>query len=185
MTSTIYKFAIGAALSLSFLGTASAAQTVVDFEDVYSGPFEGSYKGMTGWYDIGHVRSSDSDYGEGNYHFQGFGGTLTFDNAPVVFKSMLYNIWAATGIVPTYDLYYKDQLVYAATVDAEKQPLVGLYLVTSGYSGLVDRIHLYGTSDGFVVDNFTYAAAPVPEPESWLMLMAGLGAMAGYLRRKK
>ena len=185
MTSTIYKFAIGAALSLSFLGAAGAAQTVIDFEDFYSGPFEASYKGMTGWDTIGQVRSSDSEYGEGNYLFQGFGGSLTFDNAPVVFKSMLYNIWAATGNVPTYDLYYKDQLVYAATVDAETQPQVGLYLVTSGYSGLVDRIHLYGTSDGFVIDNFTYATAPVPEPESWLMLLAGLGVLAGYSRRRR
>lgn len=183
MTKTFYKLVLGASLSLGICATTSAAQTVVDFEDFYSGNSQGSYKGVTGWGSMGSTSTSGDGTGSGDYYFHGFGGTLTFDNAPVVFDGMLYNIWAGSGIVPTYDLYYKDQRVFAGSVDAATQPF-GLYWLASGYSGRVDRIDFYGTSDGFAVDNFTYSAAPVPEPESWLMLLAGLGALAGYSRRR-
>ena len=139
---------------------------------------------MTGWDSIGSVSDSGYGTGIGNFYFHGFGGTLTFDNAPVVFDGMAYNIWAGSGTVPTYDLFYKNQRVFDGSVDAGTQPF-GLYWVTSGYSGPVDRIDFYGTSDGFAVDNFTYSTAPVPEPETWLMLLAGLGVLASYSQRKK
>lgn len=47
-----------------------------------------------------------------------------------------------------------------------------------------DIAYITITGDGVVMDNFAYTA-PVPEPESWAMLLAGLGLVGFTLRSRR
>ena len=56
--------------------------------------------------------------------------------------------------------------------------------LASGYTGLVDRV-LLRTNDAanVVMDDFTFSA-PVPEPATTAMLLAGLGLVGAAARRR-
>ena len=41
------------------------------------------------------------------------------------------------------------------------------------------------TDESWAMDNLTVAVTPVPEPEAWAMLAAGLGLLGGAVRRRK
>ncbi|MDZ7856412.1 PEP-CTERM sorting domain-containing protein [Sphaerotilus sp.] len=57
------------------------------------------------------------------------------------------------------------------------------------FQGLAgESYHLYFSGkglNGMVVDNVSIMAAPVPEPESYAMMLAGLGALGFMARRRK
>lgn len=55
----------------------------------------------------------------------------------------------------------------------------------SGFVGFLDNVRINkATADDSVTINFE-AAAAVPEPATWAMMMLGFGAMGGMLRRRK
>jgi len=56
---------------------------------------------------------------------------------------------------------------------------------TTGYiSNAANIAKISITGDGVVIDNLT-VTTPVPEPETYAMLLAGLGLMGGMARRRK
>lgn len=61
---------------------------------------------------------------------------------------------------------------------------------TLSFSGLFDRVTYTGTGSGFHpfgVDNLVFEnrAGAVPEPASWMMMIAGFGLAGGAIRRRR
>lgn len=168
------------AATLAAAGAANASRTVVDFEGIPSwGSIEGFvYGGISGWNYAGQLRNysiyqnPQADMGANYFSAFPSGGELHFDLAPVVFEGMYYRFVGYDSQI-SYDLYYQDNLVYRAPLDPENQP-ADIYWLASGYSGLVDKIYFYGTSDGVVIDNLTYSTAPVPLPGAVWLFGSGL-----------
>ena len=81
-----------------------------------------------------------------------------------------------------FDLYYQGALVGSSA----SLGLSGTSsFLSSGYAGLVDRVTIRSNDHAnFVMDDFTFSA-PVPEPESVLMMLAGLGLVGAAARRRK
>ncbi len=186
----MFKRTLRAALQASLAITLScgalaahAASHTVTFEGT-NGSIADSYAGLSGWDSLGNISASGWGTGFGDYFFHGHSGVLTFDNAPVVFEGMHYNLWSGLGYLPTYTLYYQNQVVFSAFVDASTQPL-DLYWLPSGYTGLVDKIEFYAQSDGYAFDNLTYSITAVPEPETYALLLGGLVLVGGAARRHR
>lgn len=173
-----------AIFSLPF--AAQAAQTVITFEDGADAIFDlDGYHGISGWNSVGAVRESGYGTGIGDYYFQAqAGGELSFDMGPVVFEGMYYNSWSTAGLIPSYDLFYQNNLVFTGYVDTNNQPL-GLYWLGSGYSGKIDRISFYAGGDGVAFDNFTFTTTAVPEPLTSAMLLAGLMLVGACVKQRR
>lgn len=180
-----------------FSGAAQAIQTVVTFEDINTvsttsplyaiGDVVDGYNGITGWSLVGQAweaLSGNLDGEIGTHFFYGSSGELSFDNAPVIFEGTYYKSYSADPVNPitSIELYYQGQLVHSIL-----DPLapLGLEWVASGYSGLVDKIYIRGGGEGFSIDNLTYSTAAVPEAETWVMLLAGLGLVGMMANRKR
>lgn len=164
--------------------TAMAARVVVDFEDVHaSRALSDGYGGLSGWEGAGSLRTQ-YPWALGDNLFHGWGGSLTFDAAPVVFEGLYYTYWGGDGSVGGFDLLYQGAVVHTVSIDADTQP-ASLYWLPSGYAGTVDEIHFVRASDGFIMDNFTYATTtPVPEPETYVQFAAGLGLLGALAWRR-
>lgn len=71
-------------------------------------------------------------------------------------------------------------------VDVEDNSLLGAtnFAITQGIRlAHADIAYITIQGDGIVMDNFSYTQ-PVPEPETWALLMAGLGVAGLSLRRR-
>jgi hypothetical protein len=162
-------------------GLANAATIVVDFEGIQNWDLVDGYSGLSGWDSMGGQISSYSDFethgpelGENRLHTRA--GELTFDQGPVIFQGLYYNYWGSDTDV-SFSLFYQGEKVYSSPLDGENQPR-DIYWLASGYAGLVDKIQFHGQSgDGFIVDNLTYSAAPVPLPAPIWLFGTGLIAL--------
>lgn len=169
------------ALFLCATGAAQASQVVVTFEDI--GPdtnyqMPDGYGGISGWESSGQwsdYYGTDHDPALGEHFFHGWGGELSFDDAPVVFEGTYYTFWGTDQEI-SYSLYYQGELVYNEALDPTNQPFQP-YWLASGYSGLIDKIYFYGTSDGIVIDNLTYSTT-VPLPGAAWLFAGGLAGLA-------
>lgn len=165
---------------------ASAQATVVTFDDVsiddWSGSTYGSYGGASSWVG-GHLLSRDNAiFGTWGQFLRGLEIAVTFDS-PIVFDGTQY-VGEGTLGFSSYQLYYEGDLVYEGpALGGAGHSYVNIWLA-SGYSGPVDKVVLMGMYDGIEINNFTYHAAPVPEPESMAMLLSGLGLMGMIARRR-
>lgn len=171
------------AMSCVAATSAYAAQTVIDFEDLtpWSTPIDG-YGGASGWGTSGIVFASDGE-GQGQSMFLGaFTGEISFTDAPIIFEGTLFKSYNAIPNYTSIGLYYQGQRVH--TILDPQAPL-SLVWVDSGYSGLVDKIRFLGGSEGYAIDNLTYSAASVPEPEAYMLLLSGLGIVTLAARRKR
>ena len=103
----------------------------------------------------------------------------TFEfNSPAVFNGA----YIAGGIYPGvyFNLYLGGTLVAtSSTLTQDSTPT----FLSSGYSGLVDKVGVVGYTGFYVMDNVTYDAA-VPEPASLLLIGIGLGVVGLASRRR-
>jgi hypothetical protein len=175
-----------AAASVAFASTASA--TVLTFDDITADDFVGAHYGgldwsAGDWFAFGGVQdpytahSGDvrvtSGFGDADDATAiGLGGGRTFQGA-----------WfaGANYATVTFQLYEQGALVAtSATLD----PSSTSTWLSSGYTGLVDKVVVSSPYQGsFVMDDFTFSAA-VPEPASTTLLFAGLLALGALARRR-
>jgi len=84
----------------------------------------------------------------------------------------------------TFELYLGGALVASS---ATLSPTGTASFLASGYSGLVDTVVVSSPLQAFyAMDDFTFHApvAAVPEPQTWALMLAGLGVV-GFVRRQR
>lgn len=184
MKTKLVKMALAGLASMAMAHAASAAQVVVDFEDIHaSWELADGYGGLSGWEAAGSLRTQ-YPWALGDNLFHGWGGSLSFDAAPVVFDGLYYTYWGGDGSVGGFSLLYQGAVVHTVAVNADTQPAT-LYWLPSGYAGLIDEIRFVPASDGFLVDNLTYTTVTsVPEPAAAGQLAAGLGLLGLLVWRR-
>ena len=169
------------ALLLASLAIVANAATVVTFDDLIDyGTIPDGYGGAKTW-NSANLNYSPSYAISGDFIAHSSAIDVSFAS-PIFFSGTYYNSWGGARGGNSHELYFKGNLVFSAAEMANSSGQ--LYWLDSGYSGAVDRVVFYGSSDGAVIDNFTYSAAPVPEPETYGMLLAGLGLLGALARRR-
>ena len=182
-----------ATVATALLTTAPAHATVITFEDLPGTPYfvslPANYAGISWAANFwayadpqdpytphsGTVRVATNGDNPGDSSFD-FGSDVVFEGA-----------WFAgePGYSPIgFLLYNNGTLVHtSSTLPANNIPT----FLSSGYSGLVDRVVLIGTDGFYVMDDVTFqaAAASIPEPETYAMLLAGLGVLGFVGKRRK
>lgn len=192
--------ALYAAALVSALAISTASATTIDFENIASGT------NLPSTYSIGDLTFSSpdsllvTDIGTGNALCAASGGAcassigLTFEtgakllqftfsgdvdpttqyifdvNATVVFQGEVLPIHL-TGIAFANGNSLDEQLVQFENPNVT--------IMSMGFYSL--------DNTAFVIDNLSYSpgiAAPIPEPSSWAMLMAGLGVSGLAFRRR-
>lgn len=123
--------------------------------------------------------STDFEFITGSGYFYGESLPITTVSGPVRFDGAWFT--SVFEIEIRFHLYYQGALVAnsAFLILPSERPAVFL---SSGYAGPVDKITVEGYQGYFAMDNFTYA--PVPEPGSYALLMAGVLGL-GLIGRKR
>lgn len=187
---SLNQLAITSTLLLS-LTTPAFADTLVTFEDVQvkyeESPLYGTalldngYGGISGWSAIGKVYGYADGYNQdiGANLFYGSDGELTFDKAPVVFKGTYYKSYTADPMLTSIELFYQGVSVHSIL---DPRASGGLVWLSSGYSGLVDKIIIRGGIEGYAIDNLTYdTVIAVPEPSSTALWLLGGLVVFGWI----
>lgn len=186
-----------AALSVAGLFTlasavAVAAPTVITFDDIDAGSgvlMTNGYAGLD--WDNFYVLNAAATYpGSGyaygaisapNVIFNGYAGQASFSSASAFNLLTIQVTKAWLSGVTHFDGYVGDTLTYSLNVSSSKTTPV---LATFNWLG-VNKVTI---SDGngtyhTVLDNVTIEA--VPEPETYAMVLAGLGLVGFAARRRK
>ena len=105
--------------------------------------------------------------------------TIRF-NAPTVFDGAWFAGYTEAAV--RFDLYFEGSLVASSsTLSLTDTPA----FLDAGWDGAVDTVVVSSGQHAFyVMDDFSYTAAPVPEPGALALMLAGFGIVAGVARRR-
>lgn len=180
------RVAVAAAIALV---SPLASATVLTFDDIGSDGFVPSnYGGLdwsaSSWFAYAGEQAPFSAH-SGDYRATvGWDGSVDTSAVSFLAASTFDGAWFAgfEGVSVAFDLYYQGALVGSSA----SLGLSGTSsFLSSGYAGLVDRVTIRSNDHAnFVMDDFTFSA-PVPEPESIAMMLAGLGLVGAAARRRK
>lgn len=184
---TAIEFLGAAALACTAL-SASAATTVVNFDDLSgSGRVATGYGGIDWGNQWNYYANSQSPYtpSSGAERVYSLGTRdFSFDSAVVFDGADFAGYGTSYGkSLISFNLYYQGSLVATSgTLDDSGTPT----FLSSGYTGLVDSVHVNGSAGYFVMDDVTYStAAVVPEPQNVALMLAGLAMVGGMARRAR
>lgn len=180
-------FGLVATAALACLAPAASA-TVLTFDDL---PGEGLVPGQYGgldwsastWFAFSAEQAPFAAHSGEHRVTLGWdsseGGSGIRFNAPALFQGAYFA--GFDGVEVSFKLYLNGQLVGSSgTLQASG---IATFL-SSGYSGLVDRITVASNDHAnFVMDDFTFSAA-VPEPQSAALVLAGLAVVGATARRR-
>jgi hypothetical protein len=178
-------------LAATLFGAAAAQATVVSFDDLTGGGglvangYGGvNWNGNWTWYDrpqppynalspATRIFSSydppkPGDVEGSSFSFSGdviFNGAYFAGDGDGVIQFALYN---DGGLVAT-----------SGTLTTSSTPT----FLSSGYAGAVDQVAVRGRKS-YVMDDVTFNATAVPEPESYALLLAGLGVL-GFIGKRR
>jgi hypothetical protein len=186
-----HSFARAGAIAAALATTAAGASAATfDFESVAPPAFTGTvvpdgYAGAT-WTGLLLRRTTDAGLAGAGFILNGTTMALATDTAPsitfaapTVYGGALVGNSAVGGSTVTYDLFL-------GVTPVASSGAIGFNaaFLPSIYSGPIDRIvfHVAG-SNRFSFDDLQ-ATAAVPEVQSSLLLLAGLAATAGLVRRR-
>jgi hypothetical protein len=167
----------------------AASATVLSFDDIGADGFlPGNYGGLSwvsdAWTVFGDVQAPYAAH-SGDYRV-----TTQWDGSdtaasinfltPSFFAGAYFSGYSEANV--SFKLYLQGQLV---ATSASLAPSETATFLASGYTGLVDTVVVSSPAHSFfAMDDFTYSA-PVPEPESYAMLLAGLGLLGFATRRTR
>lgn len=95
-----------------------------------------------------------------------------------------FSMVTANGGVSTFDAFFRGALVESATAPTSLTSTVNIY----GFRGIVFdelKIHTNSWDHALMIDNLQFINAPVPEPASAGLLLAGLGLLMRLKRRPR
>lgn len=157
----------------STLVAAPAFATSLNFDDLSEGESVPAGYGGASW-EGGRITSSGAGLAVYGLSIEAsFATPIVFEGADMSFSGLRRD--------RGFKLFYQGNEVYSFTYQYQTDN--GLFL-PSNHSGAVDRVVIFDDYEGVAVDNFKFATAPVPEPESYAMLLAGLGIVAAMARRR-
>lgn len=164
----------------------AANADVITFDDLPGdGVVPDGYNGVTWngeWNYYGELQDPYNAHSDPNrvYDFVS-DGHFEF-GAPVVFNGA----WFAGNAFATvqFQLYLGGSLVWTSGILA---PSATPTFLDSGYSGMVDSVHVLSPSpDFFIMDDVTFnQTTTTPEPASLVLLGSGLLGLAGVMRRRR
>ena len=195
---SINKVAVALTVVSALAASAAAnANTVINFDDLTAGRWgteiQNGYSGLN-WSNFyilnGNSFDSSSGYGTGtvsapNVAFNGAGNPASFSSATAFNLATIDVTKAWASGITHFDGYVGNILTYSMNVSSTT---AGPTLATFNWNGLNKVTMSDGNSTHqTAIDNLTLGnvVAAVPEPETYAMLLAGLGLMGAITRRRQ
>ena len=195
MTSFAKRLTGAGIAAAAFVAVPAAAQTVLNFDDLSGYNVLGTYRGVNFDSNFVHYDIQQDPYNPKSGSTRIFGN---YDKFPITQSSMAFYVggssvfdgfWLAglgEGQV-SFDLYKNGSLVgSSASVVSTSTPT----FLASNYTGTVDEIRINAINGYWVGDDFTFTTltpfgAGVPEPATWALMILGMGAIGGAMRRRR
>lgn len=126
----------------------------------------------------------------GTTHGQPSSSSVTFGGMGVVYFGFYmgspdsYNVVSFYNGTTALGSFNGTQMAAAAGLPADGNQGVGFYMNFYSGSQAITKVTFSANQDAFESDNHSYIMAPVPEPETYALLLAGL-ALVGTLSRRR
>jgi hypothetical protein len=180
---------VAGALLATAAGFASAE--VLTFDDIGTyGTLPANYGGLdwsaSNWIAFGDTQDPYAAH-SGDWRVATDFGSSDADSTihfatPAVFDGAWFSGYGEAAV--TFELYMGGALVASSLT---LSPTGVASFLASGYAGLIDTVVVFSPLQAFyAMDDFTFHApvAAVPEPQTWALMLAGLG-LVSVVRRKR